>query len=118
MTDVDQHQGFWPLRSFAAGVVTVAAVAAFLAGCSLVQPDGYPLSSTVQDCMAPKSKFIDSWGCVQARFASGQMGDPDKRVSSFMKLGDDLAGQVANKTLSDTEAKTRLSAGAADLDKM
>ena len=118
MTDADQNQGCWPLQSFAVGVGVAAAAAALLAGCSLVQPDGYPLSSTVQDCVAPKSKFIDSWGCVQARFASGQMGDPDKRVSSFMKLGDDLAGQVANKALSDAEAKTRLSAGAADLDKM
>ena len=46
------------------------------------------------------------------------MGNADRRITAFLKLGDDLAGEVAAKKLSDKEAKTRLSAGTEDLDKM
>ena len=96
----------------------LVAATPMMAGCSLFEPEGYPLSTTAQDCMKQRARFIDAWGCVQARFASGQMGDGDARVTAFVKMGDDLAGQVAAKKLTDAEAKSRLAAGSADLDKM
>jgi hypothetical protein len=88
------------------------------AGCTTVEPEGYPLSATVKDCLAQSSQFIDAWGCVQSRYASGKMGNADRRITAFLKLGDDLAGEVAAKKLTDKEAKSRLSAGTEDLDKM
>ena len=88
-----------------------------LAACVDIMPEGYPLSSTVRDCLKNRKQFGDVWGCVQTRFASGQMGEPDARLSAFVKLGDDLAGRVSTKEITDAEAKTRLAVGAADLDK-
>ena len=99
-------------------IIGVLAVTAGLSACTTLEPEGYPLSRTVSDCLKHRPLFVDVWGCVQTRYASGQMGDPDKRVAAFLKLGDDLAGQVSSRKVTDADAKRRLAAGSADLDKM
>lgn len=97
---------------------SIGLAALLLPACTAVQPEGYPLSATVRDCMKGTPHFIDVWGCVQARYASGKMGNSDRRIAAFLKLGDDLADQVVNKKLADADAKTELSTGSAKLDDM
>ena len=61
--------------------------------------------------MTENIRFIDAWGCVQGRYAVGQISEVDPRIKAFLKLGDDLARQVDTKKLTDEQARTRLAAG-------
>ena len=93
------------------GVAASLAIAAtLLSNCAAIPGDEDPVVSAERVCMAGNSHFIDAWGCIQARHASGQMSEADPRIRAFLKLGDDLASQVAAKKLTDAEAKQRLTA--------
>ena len=93
-----------------AGVV-LALMSSGLSGCADLMAHDDPLSGSVQACLTQNPHFLDAWGCVQARYAEGQIGEADPRVKDLLKLGDDLASQVAVKKLSDANAKAKLAAG-------
>ena len=83
----------------------------------MLEPEGPSLSTTVLDCTQKQSQFGDAWGCVQAKYATGQMGDTDPKLAGFLKQGDDLAGQVASGKMTNSQAKKRLTEAAALADK-
>ncbi len=86
-------------------------LATILAGCATTPPGEDPLASSVRVCLSENARFPDAWGCIQARYAVGQISGEEPRLKAFLKLGDDLAQQVAAGKLSNSKARERLSAG-------
>ena len=91
--------------------LALALLGSGLSGCADLIAHDDPLAGSVQACLAQNVHFLDAWGCVQARYAEGQIGEADPRVKDLLKLGDDLASRVAAKKLSDADAKGQLAAG-------
>lgn len=87
--------------------------ASLLPGCAMLQHDAPPdmLAIVTRACLAQNKLFIDAWGCVQNKDLLDAVGTDPRRRSQFMKLGDDLASQVAAKELSNAAAAKRLEAG-------
>lgn len=92
----------------------VAAICAFsLSGCASLQREPGPdaLAIATRTCLAQNKQFVDAWGCVQNKDLLDQIGTDAQRRKRFMKLGDDLASQVAAKKLGNAVAAKRLEAG-------
>lgn len=79
-----------------------------LCGCAGIDSGPDPVASTVQACAAENPKYVDAWGCVQGRYATGQISDGDPRLKGLLAMGDDLARKVTAGTLSNADAKSRL----------
>ncbi len=84
-----------------------------LSGCAALQQEAPPdpLAVAVRACLAQTRPFVDAWGCVQNKDLLDQIGADGERRRRVLKLGDDLAAQVAAKTLSSAAAVKRLDAG-------
>ena len=101
-----------PLGSSATGWLALTSLAAVLSGCAELTPHGEDaIAGSLRACMTENVRFSDAWGCIQGRYAIGQLNDADPRLKPFLKLGDDLARQVETKKLSDAQARTQLAAG-------
>ncbi len=83
-----------------------------LSGCAMLQREPEPdvLATTVRACLAHNKQFVDAWGCVQDKDLSDLLGTDLQRRKLVIKLGDDLASQVAAKKLSNAAALKRLEA--------
>lgn len=95
------------------GRLVIAACACALSGCTMLQHEPPPdaLAIATRACLAQNKQFVDVWGCVQSKDLLDQIGTDAPRRKQFMKLGDDLASQVAAKKLSNAAATKRLEAG-------
>ncbi len=84
-----------------------------LSGCAVFQhePQSAALAIAARSCLVQNKQFVDAWGCVQNKDLLDQVGTDAQRRTQFMKLGDDLASQVAAKNLSNAAAAKRLEAG-------
>ena len=97
----------------ASRIASLALSAGILSGCTIVQHDAPPdaLAIATRACLAQNKQFVDAWGCVQNKDLLDQIDADPQRRKQFMKLGDDLASQVAAKKLSNAAAVQRLEAG-------
>ncbi len=96
------------------GIVLATTLA--MAGCTELRPIAHqdPIQTATRLCMAQNPLFEDAWGCIQARYAVGQLSGADPRLKGFLKRGDDLASKVAAGTLNDAAAKRTLMASLPD----
>lgn len=84
-------------------MLTIAAV--LLSGCLPSHSTGG--LSTKRDCLRENSRFSEAWSCLKSQLATSQ----DAKHDSFIEEGDILAGQVRTGTVSEADARRRLSAG-------
>lgn len=66
------------------------------------------LPAAVKTCTDQQARFVDAWGCVQAKSLLGDLGADGSQQTEILRFGDDLASQVSARRLSDAAAKKRL----------
>ena len=66
------------------------------------------LSAAVKTCTDQQARFVDAWGCFQAKSLLGTLGVPEAQLAEFTKFGDNLASQVTARRMSNVTAKKSL----------